>query len=376
MAHRPIIAITPGDVAGVGPEVVVHAIRDSTVRANCQPIVVGDPRMLSRAEKGWATVGEVHYVALAESLPGRNQIQSVIAQSSPGCIPVVNPCGDKALEVRTNEVSAIAGEVAYRCLTTAGRMALDGSVDGIATAPLNKKSLHAAGYRYPGHTEILAEQCGVDDFAMTLHLPESRLQLLRKSISSEETGVRRGSGHGLSIAHVTLHTSVASVPRLLTRDSIVATILLMRDFLKRLGCARRSIGVAALNPHAGENGLFGNEEANLIVPAVDTAKSQGCHVSGPLPADTLIRRAISGEFDGVIAMYHDQGHIPIKLIGFDAAINITLGLPIVRTSPTHGTAFDRAWNPATPADPAGMIQSVITAAELCQLRPVRPDSEG
>ncbi|MEO2035318.1 MAG: 4-hydroxythreonine-4-phosphate dehydrogenase PdxA, partial [Planctomycetaceae bacterium] len=208
--------------------------------------------------------------------------------------------------------------------------------------------------------------CGVSDYAMMLHLPESGLKPFRQLVCSEETD-REPGRHGLSIAHVTLHTSIASVPRRLTRNSIVATTILMRDFLQRLGSLRQSIAVAALNPHGGENGLFGNEEATLISPAVEAVAGRGCRVTGPLPVDTLIRRAVAGEFDGVVAMYHDQGHIPIKLIGFDSAINITLGLPIVRTSPTHGTAFDRAWNPATPANAAGMIEAVIMAAELSRL---------
>jgi len=190
------------------------------------------------------------------------------------------------------------------------------------------------------------------------------LQSLRKTVGSTESA-EESAGHGLSVAHVTLHTSIASVPELLTTESIVATTMLMKDFLTRLRSDRQAIGVAALNPHAGEHGLFGNEETNVVMPAVEAARARGCNVTGPLPVDTLIRRAVAGEFDGVIAMYHDQGHIPIKLLGFDSAINITLGLPIVRTSPTHGTAFDRAWNLGTHVDPAGMIEAIITAARFC-----------
>ena len=137
-----------------------------------------------------------------------------------------------------------------------------------------------------------------------------------------------------------------------------------QEFLTSIGCRRRAIGVCALNPHGGENGLFGIEESSVILPAIRETQSSGWNVAGPLPVDTLFRRAVSGEFDGIVAMYHDQGHIPIKLIGFDSAVNITLGLPIIRTSPTHGTAFDRAWNPDTPADPAGMIEAIRMAARL------------
>ena len=180
-------------------------------------------------------------------------------------------------------------------------------------------------------------------------------------LGSADFGVAR---NGISIAHVTLHTSIASVPGLLTENAVAEKIRLMSDFLHRIGCERRAIAVCALNPHGGEHGLFGNEEQEIIAPAVERYRSAIPKLSGPLPVDTLMRRAISGEFDGIVAMYHDQGHIPIKLIGFDAAVNITLGLPIVRTSPTHGTAFDRAWDPATPADANGMTEAIRMAVVL------------
>jgi 4-hydroxythreonine-4-phosphate dehydrogenase len=201
-----------------------------------------------------------------------------------------------------------------------------------------------------------------------LHLPETALTAWRQLIRPHAAGHTAADGKvalcGLSIAHVTLHTSIASVPQLLTQDSIVEKIQLMDSFLQRIRCQRRAIAVCALNPHGGENGLFGDEELHLIRPAVDAGEALVQSVTGPLPVDTLIRRALSGEFDGVVAMYHDQGHIPVKLIGFDAAVNITLGLPIVRTSPTHGTAFDRAWNPQTPAGASGMVEAIRMAAAL------------
>ena len=228
--------------------------------------------------------------------------------------------------------------------------------------------MHLAGHDFPGHTEILAQRCGVAEFAMMLHLPESALTAWRQLIlplSTGNTAERNDAALcGLSIAHVTLHTSIESVPQMLTTDTIVGKIRLMDNFLQRIHCRRRAIAVCALNPHGGENGLFGDEESRLIRPAVDACASCVKSVTGPLPVDTLIRRAVSGEFDGVVAMYHDQGHIPVKLIGFDSAVNITLGLPIIRTSPTHGTAFDRAWNPKTPADAAGMVEAIRMAAAL------------
>ena len=168
----------------------------------------------------------------------------------------------------------------------------------------------------------------------------------------------------ISMVELLLVAVVVHLSESLQTDSIVGKIRLMDNFLQRIHCRRRAIAVCALNPHGGENGLFGDEESRLIRPAVDFCASFVKSVTGPLPVDTLIRRAVSGEFDGVVAMYHDQGHIPVKLIGFDSAVNITLGLPIIRTSPTHGTAFDRAWNPKTPADAAGMVEAIRMAAAL------------
>jgi 4-hydroxythreonine-4-phosphate dehydrogenase len=360
---RPIIAITLGDVAGIGPEIVLRAIQDVRVHDVCRPLIIGPAEMLVKAESLRSTVGAVAYSVLEDLPSERAAFEAVLATLPTDSIPVVNPCDTDVLKTPPGEVSATGGDAAFQCLTTATQLALSGMIDGIATAPLNKESLHAAGHKFPGHTEILANQCGVDDFAMMLHLPESRLQSLRQIVTLEESRTML-QGYGLSVAHVTLHTSIASVPQLLTTESIVATTVLMDDFLTQLGSDRKAIGVAALNPHGGEHGLFGNEEAVLITPAVEAARAKGCNVTGPLPVDTLIRRAVAGEFDGVIAMYHDQGHIPLKLMGFDSAINITLGLPIVRTSPTHGTAFDRAWNPDTPADPAGMTEAIIAASQL------------
>ena len=359
-----------GDAAGIGPEVIAKAVCDPNVLQCCRPLVIGHPELLVRCGNLLPTVGEVSYACLPMNLCDRQTLEKRLAVLPPDQIPIINPTSDDVLTAPTAAVSAAAGDAAYACLTTAIPLARSGAVDAIATAPLNKEALQAAGHAFPGHTEILAEECGVSEFSMMLHLPESRLAPLRQLIASppRQESIRTDVSHGLSIAHVTLHTSVASVPSLLTQESVTSTTRLMRDFLSRLGSCRQTIAVAALNPHGGEQGLFGDEESTIIAPAVKKARAAGCNVTGPLPVDTLIRRAVGGEFDGVVAMYHDQGHIPVKLLGFDSALNITLGLPIVRTSPTHGTAFDRAWNPETPADPGGMIESIITAAQFCRSR--------
>ncbi|MEM9702637.1 MAG: 4-hydroxythreonine-4-phosphate dehydrogenase PdxA, partial [Planctomycetota bacterium] len=233
---------------------------------------------------------------------------------------------------------------------------LSGGADGVVTAPLNKAALAAAGLNFPGHTEILAARCGGTgaplDVRMTLHLPPG---------PQNSADFPLGPA-GLTVAHATLHTSVESVPGLLTTERIVGTGRLLDSFLKRIDAPRRRIGICALNPHGGENGLFGRDEEEVIAPAVRRLREAGLDAHGPTPADTLFRHAAAGQFDAVAAMYHDQGHIALRLIGWGRAVNVTLGLPIVRTSPSHGTAFDIAWQGV--ADPAGMIGAVRVAASL------------
>ena len=361
--NRPIIAITIGDVAGVGPEVIVRALLDPAILHVCRPFVIGDHIVLRQASKQLLKTEALNFEKKTDLPLGRASLaQQCDTHTERQTVVCYNPVGDVAALAEHRRVSSSAGDAAFQYLNAAIDLAKAGVVDAIATAPLNKAALHAAGHHYPGHTEILAERCGVSDFAMMLHLSESGIAGLRDLVGSG----REQSLHGLSIAHVTLHTSIASVPALLTTDGIAEKIRLVDGFLADIGCDRRAIAVCALNPHAGEDGLFGDEERRIIEPAVRRFENHDINVSGPLPVDTLIHRAVAGEFDGVIAMYHDQGHIPVKLIGFDAAVNITLGLPIIRTSPTHGTAFDRAWDPASPADPAGMIAAILTAARLCK----------
>jgi 4-hydroxythreonine-4-phosphate dehydrogenase len=335
---RPRIAITLGDVAGIGPEVAVRAVVSPAVREICRPCLVGDPLIVSRA---------VQLVGASAKTAACASIIEAIDAGSDDTLGVWNPSEASLADVPPAAVSGIAGRAAHDWLVAAADAALVSEIDAITTAPLNKAALHAAGLRYPGHTEILAERCGVRDFAMMLYLPP---------------GEPVKGDFGLGIAHTTLHTSIASVPGLLSTAGILATIRLIDQFLRRLGCEQPRVGVCALNPHAGEDGLFGDEERRLIQPAVTAACSEGIDARGPLPADTLIRRATLGEFDGLAAMYHDQGHIALKLIAFGTAVNVTLGLPIVRTSPSHGTAFDIAWQGK--ANAVGMIEAIRVAAKL------------
>lgn len=364
-----LLAITIGDVAGIGPEVIVRSLRAQQFPDSAVPVLIGPPEVFQRAA---GLVGCRLDFRLTDGMGLTPEVfrQTVLHHWEAGMVTVCNPARATAVTAPPCMVSAAAGDAAFRCLSMAIELTSAGHTDAIVTAPLNKESLHLAGHHYPGHTEILAEQCGVQEFAMMLHLPETALQPLRQLLlrsSASHYSEQSSGGHGLSIAHVTLHTSVASVSELLSVDAIEQKVHLMDGFLSRSGCSRRSIAVCALNPHGGEHGLFGNEEAEIIEPAVARCRA-AVNVHGPLPVDTLIRRAVLGEFDGVVAMYHDQGHIPVKLIGFDAAINITLGLPLIRTSPTHGTAFDRAWNHSTPASEAGMLEAIRMAQSLAQTR--------
>jgi 4-hydroxythreonine-4-phosphate dehydrogenase len=306
---------------------------------------VGDATIL---EQSLRLIGSSARVQSVESPTACDQTSEVEI----GCWnPLDNERAASLRTVKLGTLDARAGRAAYEWLVAAARAALDGSFDAIVTAPLNKAALHLAGLDYPGHTEILADCCGTPNHAMMLFVPPGAI-------------VR--SPHGLGVAHVTLHTSVASVPGLLSVEGIFEKIRLVDDFLQQVGVDLPRVGVCALNPHAGEAGLFGDEERRLIAPAVARAVADQIAAEGPVPADALIRRAIGGEFDGVVAMYHDQGHIPIKLVARDAAVNITLGLPIVRTSPSHGTAFDIAGQGKASAK--GMNEAIRVAVALARRR--------
>ena len=335
---HPTIALTLGDVAGIGPEVVVRACADPRVLAACRPVIVGHPEIVRRAIAHSGLQTKISEVTQPDESPPNNTLACWHPSTAPQDVVDVSP----------GHNDARAGRAAYEYLVAAAKAALAKQVAAITTAPLSKAALHLAGKPSPGHTEILAEVCGARDFGMMLFLP---------------SGGAVKSPHGLGVVHVTLHTSIRSVPDLLTTAGVAEKIELIDGFLRRVGCPSPRVAVCALNPHAGEEGIFGDEESRIIAPAVQAILGRGrVNVTGPLPADTLFRRAAAGEFDAVVAMYHDQGHIAFKLIGFQSAVNVTLGLPIVRTSPSHGTAFDIAWK--RPADASGMIEAILIAAKL------------
>ena len=321
----PLLALTMGDPVGVGPEVVARAVCAPEVRRVCRPVVVGDAAVLARAAARCGVAPDVPVVDPLAGAPGRPDL-------------VALPLG---------RVSPDAGRASIAYVLRAIDMALSGEAAGIVTAPINKEAMNLAGYRYAGHTELLAERTGAREAAMML-------------VTENAQGVLR-------VVHVTTHVALERVPGLVTPERLATVFDLAWETTRRFGVSAPRVAVAGLNPHAGEGGLFGEQERTTIAPAVAAARERGRDVSGPWPPDTVFARAYRGQFDCVVAMYHDQGHIPIKMIGFDEGVNISLGLPIVRTSVDHGTAFDIAGQGV--ARPASMIQSAVLAARLCATRP-------
>ncbi len=332
---RPLVALTMGDVAGVGPEVIARAWHESPIRSLARPIVVGSRAVLQKALNHARSDVKIQSIqSPAEAMPTAH------------IIPCLDPTGDPLSDIAPGQISARAGRAAHDFLITATDLALAGEVDAITTLPLHKESLSLAGVKHPGHTEILAERCGAAEHAMMLYL--------------DHPG---GGESGLAVLHATLHVALRKVFDLLTIDRVAAKIRLADEALPPLlGGRPPRIAVAGLNPHASENGLFGDEEQTIIGPAVMQAASEGADVVGPIAADTLFVRALNGEFDAVIAMYHDQGHVALKTVGFDRAVNVTLGLPIVRTSVAHGTAFDIAWTGK--AEISSLIEATRVAARI------------
>ena len=315
-------------MARVWPDPEVHRL--------CRPFAVGRPEFLCRAVDLWKIPAKVTAIeSLERSEPTPESIPCLV------CGPV------ESLAVAPGTIDARTGRAAYEATVKAAHLALAGEVDAIVTAPLHKEALRRAGYPYPGHTELLAELCGVSDFGMVLYMgPGDPIR----------------SPYGLAVVHVTLHTALRSVFDALTEDEVVSKARLAHRFMARIQGTHPRIGVCALNPHGGEGGLFGDEERRIIGPAIERGRAEGLDLDGPFPSDTLMVRARDGEFDAVVAMYHDQGHIACKLLGMHRAVNVTLGLPIIRTSVAHGTAFDKAWKGR--AEVGSMMEAIRVAAKL------------
>jgi 4-hydroxythreonine-4-phosphate dehydrogenase len=329
MNRLPRILITMGDVAGIGPEVIARAW--PALLDLCRPVVVGD--------LGWMGQALDLVRSPARAVGVREPADR---EAMPDLVPCL-PGSSQHLEgVEPGRVSAAAGRAAYDFLCRAIDLTLERRADAIVTAPLHKEGLRAAGLPYPGHTEILAERTGTRRFAMLLYCD------------------------GLAVAHVTLHMALRDLFRHLSAEAVREKIHLIDGLMVPLLGRRPRVGVAALNPHASDGGLFGDEEATMIGPAVAAARAEGVEVSGPWPSDTLFVRARRGEFDGIVAMYHDQGHIAFKLFAGLRAVNISAGLPLVRTSVAHGTAYDIAGRGV--ADATSMVEAVRVAAQLAASR--------
>ncbi|MEF2967416.1 4-hydroxythreonine-4-phosphate dehydrogenase PdxA [Paenibacillus sp. M1] len=327
---KPIIAITMGDAAGIGPEVIVKALAHPDVYEMCRPIVIGDAGTLERAA---AVSGrdEIEIRPVAEVAEAQFQ-QGIIDCIDLNLLPDTVPFG---------QLSAAAGNAAFHYIAKAVELAKDGEVSAICTAPLNKEALHKGGHLYPGHTEILAKLTETEDFSMML-----------------STG-------RLKVIHLTTHVGLVKAVEMITPERTYNVLKLADQVLRTAGNEHPRIALCGINPHAGENGLFGNgEEEEKLVPAVEKARAEGMDVYGPAPADTLFYRAMRGDFDIVVACYHDQGHAPIKVLGIEDGVNITVGLKggIIRTSVDHGTAFDIAGKGI--ADERSMLEAIRSAVEL------------
>jgi 4-hydroxythreonine-4-phosphate dehydrogenase len=350
MTTRLPLLITLGDVAGIGPEIVVKAW--PRLVEFCRPVVVGDRLWLERA------------IALCRSRLAL-QVVERLAEAAPAGERLVCLAGSNQDlgAVQPGRVSAAAGRAAYDFLCTAIDRTLAGEAAGIVTAPLHKEGLKAAGLPFPGHTEVLAQRTGAPRHAMLLYAPAPRAEL-------RPTEVRRQDGRtdrpGLAVAHVTLHMALREVFGSITSEAVGEKIRLLAEMCPRLGVSRPRIAVAALNPHASDGGRFGDEEDRHLRPAVEAARRDGIDVTGPWPSDTLFVRAVQGDFDGIVAMYHDAGHIAMKLLAGRRLVNITAGLPIVRTSVAHGTAYDIAWRGL--ADETSLLEAARVAVLLTEGR--------
>jgi 4-phospho-D-threonate 3-dehydrogenase / 4-phospho-D-erythronate 3-dehydrogenase len=317
---RPILAITMGDPGGIGPEIIAKALGHPDIYERCQPLVIGEARAMDAA------------------------LRITGSSKRSGDIEMVDLANIDVERHGRGRVSAQVGRAAYEYLEHATRLALEGKVGAIVTAPLNKEALSQAGWIGVGHTELLARFAGVPDKSVAMMLASNRLR----------------------VVHVSTHVSLRRAIELATAERIVTTARLAGATARDIVGREPHLAVAGLNPHAGEHGLFGTEEQEHIEPAIQQLRAEGWQVSGPVSPDTVFLRAANGDFDAVVAMYHDQGHIPSKFAGFDDTVNVTLGLPIVRTSVDHGTAYDIAGTGA--ANEANMLAAIELAARMAMNR--------
>jgi 4-hydroxythreonine-4-phosphate dehydrogenase len=320
------IAVTMGEPGGIGPEVALKALHE--LKGICVPVIVGDMAVIEEAVELLKLPIELRSVDTPPEGGGAEVLQVVDVGRFAG--------------FGKGTPTAEGGRASVACIKKAVELAMQGLVGAIVTAPISKESLKMAGYPWPGHTEMLAGLTGAEEYGMML--------------------MGGSGGRHLRVMLTTIHVALRDVPGLITRESVFRAVRLAGKACRMLGIAGPRIAVAGLNPHAGEGGMFGAEEAEIISPAVEEARAAGMPVSGPYPPDTLYYRAWKGEFDMVVSMYHDQGLVPLKLIAFERGVNVTVGLPIIRTSPDHGTAYDIAWQGK--ADPSSMVEAVKAAISL------------
>lgn len=329
---KPRIAVTMGDVAGVGPEIIVRILGHEDIVGMAQLIVFGSRQILEYAARclGRALPDWLQTAASVKSWREDNEYHWIYDP------PVDAPAHQSLDPRRTEDPTAASAAVGW--IRAAVQACLVHDVAAVVTCPINKAAMHKAGINYPGHTELIAELCGAEDYRMCLFTDQWR------------------------IVHNTGHVSLRGALDAVRRERIIRTIHVGWDALRRMQIPGAHIAVAGVNPHAGEGGLFGTEEAEEIAPAIETCRAEGIPCSGPYPPDTVFRRMVLGEFSMVIAMYHDQGHIPLKLIAMDKGVNVTLGLPIVRTSVDHGTAYDIAYR--NKADERSLCAAIRLAVQL------------
>ncbi len=321
------LAITMGDPGGIGPEIILKALNSSKIKNCCTPFVIGDRVVIEEALRQLNLPLKLRIIRSPEEFKPTSKSKT-IEFIDMGIVK----------KFKKNKPTAEGGRACVSYIKKAVELALNKQVDGIVTAPISKEALKIAGFKWPGHTEMLADLTNTKEYAMML------------------------TGGPLKVILVTIHTALKNVPDFITKQKVLKTIWLAKKACDMLNIKKPGIAVAGLNPHAGESGIFGDEETRKIIPAMKEARKEGIPVSGPYPPDTIFHKAYKGKFDIIVCMYHDQGLIPLKMIAFDEGVNVTIGLPFIRTSPDHGTAYDIAWKGI--ANPSSMIEAIKLAARL------------
>jgi 4-hydroxythreonine-4-phosphate dehydrogenase len=331
---KPVLGLTLGDPAGIGPEICLHALREPAVLKRCVPVLFGDAAVLKRVAKAIRIPSAKSLTVSASELAKISRINRPL---------IVDCAAIDAANITPGKISTACGRAGYRYIEQAIQAALAGKIDGVVTAPIHKESLHLAGVKFPGHTEIFTALTKAKCSCMMLYSDK------------------------LTVSMVTTHIGYHEVPKNLSIERVLNVIELTAQAMKQILRREPRLGVCGLNPHAGEHGLFGQrEEEELVVPAVRRARKKGIDVTGPLVPDAAFTTNMRKQFDAMVTLYHDQGHIPFKMLAFDTGVNITLGLPIIRTSVDHGTAFDIAWQGN--ADPTSLFSAIRVAVELAASR--------